>query len=231
MANVARMGKIGVYGSKTRMLQRKLSYEAVGLTFKEARFFLFQGDKDDSTLSPTAFKDKVFYEIINRSYSKDYIAIPVAFDPRTHMKTDFSRFGLVNPMTAEVEYVVHIDDCALLGREPVIGDVFELPFFEDTVGYSVWEIVDVDDKRSYEEYIYTLTAVPVTKSRATRDLTINSDNESVFSTLMDEADIDYASYVPTTDVSANQTTPPKSTDISYIQGTQFDFLNDPTKHF
>jgi hypothetical protein len=231
MANVARVGKIGVYGSKTRMLQRKLSYEALGLTFKEARFFLFQGDKDDSTLSPTAFKDKVFYEITDRSYAKDYIAIPVAFDPRTNMKSDFSRFGLVNPMTSEVEYVVHLDDCDLLGRTPVIGDVFELPFFETSAGYSVWEIVDVDDKRSYEEYTLTLTAVPITKSRATRDIAINSDNDSVFSTLMNEADVDYASYVPTTDVSGNQTTPPASTNINYIQGAQFDFLNDPTKHF
>ncbi|MCI4410585.1 MAG: hypothetical protein JHC38_02805 [Thiotrichales bacterium] len=231
MANVARVGKIGVYGNKTRTLQRKLSYEALGLTFKEARFFLFQGDKDAAKLSTTSFKDKVFYEIANRSYAKDYVAIPVAFDPRTHMKTDFSRFGLVNPMTAEVEYIVHVDDCNLLGRKPVIGDVFEIPFFETSPGYSVWEIVDVDDKRSYEEYIFTLTAIPVTKSRATRDLTINSDSESVFSTLMDEADVDYASYVPTTDVNADQTTPPTSTSVRYIQDAQFDFLNDPTKHF
>lgn len=231
MGNLVRMGKIGLYGSKTRNLQRRLSYEALGLTFKEARFFLFQGDKDAQTLSPTQFKDKVFYEVVNRSYALDYVAIPVAFDPHMNMKADFTRFGLINPMTSEVEFTIHLDDCDLMGRTPVIGDVFELPFFETSAGRSIWEVVDSDDKRVYETFTITLTAAPITKSRATRDIEINRDNESVFSTLMDEADVDYEGYVPTTDVSEDQTTPSPSTDVNYIQGTQFDFLNDPNKTF
>lgn len=225
---------IGAYGTKTRNLQRRLSYEAFGLSAKNAFFYLLLGDKDTDELSRTKFKDKVFFEIRDKAYSLTPIKIPIGVEPASTMPMDFSRFGLINPLTAESTYRIHVDDTKTLGRYPVVGDVFEIDFYNDEscLRKALWEITDVDkNEMTLETYVITITATPVTDSRTNNDLPIGRSNDDIFSDIMEEADENYNEYVDTTDIEYDHSKIPVGTNISYINSLPESFLDDPFATF
>jgi hypothetical protein len=225
------MGKIGVYSDKTRTLQRKLSYEVYGLSFKEANFYLYLGDKDSVTPDKDTFENKVFYEVPDRLYSPTPIPVPVGMEPYSDSKMDFSRFGLINPMTDEVRFSIHIDDFVTLGRELVIGDVFEMPFFSKDNKKAFYEVTDVDFKSEKEKFICVFHANTLEASRATRDIPFNRDNFNIMDDVMSEADTDYAEIIPSDDTSFDFEQEPTPSEVDYRDELQSSFLDDPSKEF
>ena len=116
-----RVGKIGVYGSKTRTLQRRISFEAFGLTFKTAFVYRYLGSRANAAPDIDDIQTKVFFEVPDRAYSDVPIEIPVGMEPLPETKTDFSRFGLINPLQDETRFRFHIDDFQPLTRELIVG--------------------------------------------------------------------------------------------------------------
>jgi hypothetical protein len=225
---------IGVYGTKTRALQRRLSYEAFGLSAKNAFFYLYLGDKATIDTDRTKFDDKVLFEIRDRVYSQNPVRIPIGVEPASSMPMDFSRFGLINPLTSESTYRIHIDDTKTIGRYPVVGDVFEIDFYNngECNRKALWEITDVDkNELTLESYVITITATPVNDSRSMQDLHIGRSNDDIFSDIMIEADDHYNEYVDTTEIEFDHSKVPVGTNISYINSLPESFLEDPFATF
>lgn len=227
MAELRRVGKIGVYGVKTRALQRRISFEAYGLTFKVANVYKYLGSRANVTPDINDIQSKVFFEIPDRAYDIEPLPIPVGMEPLQEMKTDFSRFGLISPLQDETRFRFHIDDFDPLGREMIIGDVFELPFYAKN-GDAFWEVTDVDLRSEAEKFIAIVTATPLSASRATREIPVNRDNGDLMDIIGDGMHDALSDQVPAEGIYAE---PPAKEDVDYRNPTQASFLDDPNKQF
>jgi hypothetical protein len=220
-----RVGKIGVYGSKTRALQRRLTFEAFGLTFKSAFVYRYLGSRVNASPDIDDIQTKVFFEVPDRAYSDVPIEIPIGMEPLPETKTDFSRFGLINPLQDETRFRIHVDDFQPLEREMIVGDVFEIPFFEK-YGESYWEVTDVDFRSEAEKFIVVVHATPLSKSRATREIPVDRSNQFVMDDLMPQCDISAEDQVPNKELFLDD---PVIADVDYRNTLQASFLDDITK--
>lgn len=227
MVDLRRVGKIGVYGTKTRKLQRTISFEAYGLTFKVANVYKYLGSRANVTPNINDIQSKVFFEIPDRAYDVEPIPIPVGMEPLQEMKTDFSRFGLISPLQDETRFRFHIDDFKPLAREMIIGDVFELPFYAKN-GDAFWEVTDVDLRSEAEKFIAIITATPLSASRATREIPVNRDNGDLMDIIGEGMHDALSDQVPAEGIYAE---PPAKEDVDYRNTAQASFLDDPTKQF
>lgn len=225
--NLRRVGKIGMYGGLTRCLQRRLSYEAFGLTAKYADFFLYQGSRENAIPNINDVQNRVFFEVPDRAYSGDPIPVPIGMEQFRESKMDFSRFGLINAFQDEQEFRMHIDDFEPLGREPIIGDVFEIPFHSDG-GKSLWEIVDVDLRSSVEKYIAIIMCVPLGESRKTVEIPMDRSNGSIMDDIMDDMNQYISKDVPAEGVSWEEL---PEDEVDYRSEVTVSFLDDPSKIF
>jgi len=227
---MARRGKlVGVYGPKTRLLQRRLSYEVYGLSFKQAEVYLYLGDRSKDNPSIDDINTHVFFEVPDRAYAEDPISIPIGMEQMPEKKTDFSRFGLINPLQDETLFRVHIDDFLPLGRELIVGDVFKIPFFEKNGMNAFWEVNDVDLSQEYEKFIAIVHATPLGDKRTTREIPIDQSNSGFLDDMMANADQEYANIVPTKDLVCDGDEPPEPEDIDFRDDKQASFLDDPNK--
>ncbi len=227
MLPIRRLGKIGVYGPKTRTLQRRLSYEAYGLTFKTAIVWRYLGSKTSLNPSLTDVPTKVFWEVPDRAYSDVMVQIPIAMEPLPEIKADFSRFGYIDPLQNENLFRVHIDDFEPLGRYLVVGDVFEMPFFEKNGKKVFWEVTDVDLKTEYEKFIAIIHASPLGDSRKTNDIPVDQSNDDLLTQLMVEADDEFIGQVPVQGLTLEPE--PEPEDFDQRSELVTGFLDDPTK--
>lgn len=228
MLPIRRIGKIGVYGTKTRTLQRRLSYEAYGLTFKTAIVWRYLGSKQSISPDITDVQTKVFWEVPDRAYNQELVQMPIGMEALPELKADFSRFGYIDPLQNENLFRVHVDDFLPLGRYMIVGDVFELPFFEKDGKKVYWEVTDVDLKSEYEKFIAIIHASPLGDSRKTNDIPIDQSNDSLLTDLMNEAEEEYAKQVPTKEPSLDDSPIPDDIFDSrsdLVSG----FLDDPEK--
>lgn len=226
----ARRGKISVYGPKTRALQRRLSFEAFGLSYKDAKVYRYLGPVDDEGIDN--IQCKVFYEVPDRAYDTAPVDIPIGMEPLPEMKTDFSRFGLINPLSDETTFRVHIDDFDTIGRDLIVGDVFEMPFFSDK-GKALYEVTDVDLKSSYEKFIAIIHAVPLGDSRtnASLDSVVNRDDGAIVDIMRQEAEEQYNENVPTEELSYDRNEVQTDSEVDPRNKTQKSFLDDPDAEF
>lgn len=228
MSRMRRVGRIGMYGHCTRRLQRKLSYEAFGLTSKRAEFYKYLGSRDSATPSISDIQNPVFFEVPDRAYDTDPIPVPIGMEQFREAKMDFSRFGLINAFQDETEFRMHIDDFAPIGRDVIIGDVFEIPFHSDKNGKSFWEVVDVDLRSAAEKFIAIIMCVPLGENRKTIEIPTDRGNGSI----MDDILADLNSYVsvdvPNATVGWDE---PVESEVDYRSNVETSFLDDPTKKF
>lgn len=229
----SRMGKIGVYGCKTRKLQRCLSFEAFGLSHKEAHVYLYKGDARDLNNHEDNLGSRVFFEVPDRVYCEHPKIVPIGMEPMHESSADFSRFGLINPLGDENTFRMHIDDFDTLGREPMVGDVFEIPFHTKNDRKALWEITDVDFKSEMEKFIVIIKASPLKASRKNESLSgiVNRTNDEFLMDMEDDQHVFWEEEVPTQDLSYDKgdVLEPEPTD--YRNKGQADFLDDPFKSF
>lgn len=232
-----KLGKIGVYGSKTRKMQRRLSFEAFGLTFKIAEVYRYLGSRANDEPNINDIQNKVFYEVPDRAYDPVPVEIPIGVEPIMEGKMDFSRYGILSPLSNENMFRVHIDDFIQIGRPLIIGDVFEIDFFNNTDDpfptdkneRRFWEITDVDLKTSYEKYIAIIYATPLSKNRTTREIGVDFDHSNLMDSVMDAAREDYSDVVKNPDPEYVENPPKETVDLRDEQHKSF--LDDPNARF
>lgn len=230
----ARRGKIGVYGCKTRKLQRCLSFEAFGLSMKDALVYLYQGDSTKDQPKNNDVGSTVFFEVPDRAYAKIPVAIPIGMELLQESASDFSRFGLINPMGDENTFRVHIDDFKSLGRELMSGDIIHIPFHDKDEQRALWEITDVDFKSEMERFIVIIKASPLKASRTSSELDgiMNRTNDDFMVDISNDQERIWEEQVPTQDLQYDKEAPPPTPEeVDYRDDLQADFLDDPFKDF
>lgn len=223
---VIKRGKIGVYGTKTRAMQRKLSAEMFGLTSKIANVYKYLGSRASATPDINDIQSKVFYEVPDRAYASTPVDITIWMEPYAESKMDFSRFGIINPLGDEQTFRVHVDEFeGCLGRELIIGDVLEIPFFSKDCKKAFWEITDVDTKTEFEKFYVVLTASVLGDSRESREIPIDDSNTGLMDDIMADADLAFEEQVAYNGLEDD------GTPVDYRKEEQSSFLDDPTKVF
>jgi len=156
---VARKGRIGVYGHKTRELQKRLSYEKVALTHKTAFVYKYVGPATGG--NEDSIPDPIFLEVRDRLYEKEPEEINISYESFNEGVLDLSKFGIISPIDNDVfTFRVHINSFTSeeLGRYLVVGDVVEIPFLseegEDGEKRALFEVTDVDTKNTNETFLY-----------------------------------------------------------------------------
>ena len=227
--------KIGVYGEKTRALQRKLTRDIFNLSPKDANVYMYLGSRKSIEPHIDDIQNKVFFEVPDRAYSQTPINIQIGMDPIRAEKMDLSRFGLINPMQDEQLFRVHVDvmnEC--LGRHLIIGDVLEVPFFMENCKKAFWEITDVDKDISFEQFFVVVHAVPLGDNRTTAEIPIDRSNEDLMNDIMKQTQDHSEAIVPhkgldSVDIDPDADYPTEKTD--YRNRKQASFLDDPTFTF
>lgn len=228
MSCVRRKRRIGVYGEKTRAMQRTLLAEYFGLTFKDANVYMYLGSRESIDPDINDIQTKVFFEVPDRAYAENTINIPIWMDPMQETALDFSRFGIINPLGDEQIFRVHVDEFEkCLSRPLIVGDVLEIPFFGQKCKKAFWEVTDVDDKPSYEKFFYTIRATVLSDSRETREIPVDNGNDSFLDQVVTEVDTEHQEQVPYKGFDD----PGVPEDVDYRDETQSSFLDDPTKVF
>lgn len=224
-----RTGKIGVYGPKTRLLQRKITNESFGLTWKTASVYLYLGDRSNLNPDITDIGSFAFWEIPDKAFAIEPVEIPIAMEPKMEGQTDFSRFGIINPLGDDETFRIAVDDYQALGRNLVVGDVFEIPFFERNGKSAFWEINDVDDSQEVEKFIHIIHASNLNDQRTTREIPIDNSNDDLMNDLLRDQDDYMSEQVPVQDPTFEDN--PLAEEVDYRRSSQKSFLDDPDKEF
>lgn len=230
MMRKRRLGRIGVYGAKTRAMQRRITYEAFGLSCKVANVYRYLGSRMNDEPSINDVQNVVFFETPDRAYDSEYVTIPIGMDALPEDKIDYGRFGLVNMFGNETRFRVHVDDFEPLGREMIIGDAFHLPFYDKNGEKSMWEVVDVDLNSEAEKFIAILHCTPMAEHRGTTELPIDRSSDEFMSEILADMDDYNAMVTPSKDVIFDGVIPlPEPVD--FRDELHSSFLDDPDKEF
>lgn len=234
MARVTTKNRIGVYGDKTRQLQKRMSYDAFQMTFKQANIYRYLGSRTSINPSIQDIQNLTFFEVPDRAYDSEYVTINIGMEPLQEGKMDFSQYGIINPLSDEIRVRVHVDDFFCLGRDIIEGDVMEIPFLMKDCDRALFEVTDVDKDPSYEKFYVTVSLKTLDDSRKTREVEKDRSNNDIFSDVMDEADAQYQEEVPYkgldgSNVDSEWTQPTEETD--YRRENQKSFLDDPLFEF
>lgn len=221
-------GKIGFYGKRTRDLQKRLTAELFGLTFKDANVYLYLGSRDSNEPHINDIQNKVFFEVPDRAYNPNPKNITIGMEPFGEAPMDFSQFGIIAPLTNSYTFRVHVDEFECLGRPLIIGDVLEIPFLMKECNRALFEVTDVDDKPSFERFYYTITATVLAESRKTREISIDSGNGSFLDEVMVDLDETHDEMLPYTGF--NEPAEPKP-EVDFRRKNQASFLDDPNYEF
>lgn len=192
----------GFYGKKTRLLQKRLSYERLAHTMKSFIIHKYLGAATEQTPSLDDIQDNVFMEVRDRAYDPQPVTINGWMEGFQEQGMDLSRFGVVMPMgeTHSFKFHSYSFENDGLGRYIVTGDIIEVPFLEIDGKKALFEVTDVDRKHEPETYAIHVTAIPMRDSQETTDITgyqdqgllaeLQSDLGDEFSQTFTEAGID-----------------------------------------
>lgn len=227
-----RKRRIGVYGDKTRRLQSRLTAELFSLTFKTANIFKYLGSRDSVDPDINDIQNQILFETPDRAYDVEPFSIMIGMEPMGETGLDFSRFGIINPIGDEETFRVHVDEFECLGRTIIVGDVLEIPFFMRDCKPVFWEVTDVDDKPSYENFYYTIKATIISDSRLTREIPIERSNEDIMNGVIDGLDLAFDQQISQVGLDPEPIEdggdkPP----VDYRNKQQASFLDDPSYIF
>jgi len=226
---------IGAYGKKTRAFQRKITRDIFALSYKTANVYMYLGSRKSANPSINDIQNKVFFEVPDRAYSDEPKTINIGMDSVRAEKMDFSRFGLINPMADEQVFRVHIDDMLeCMSRTMIIGDVLEVPFFEENCNKAFWEVTDVDKDIKFEQFYVVIHAVPLGDSRTTNEIPIERSNDDLMNDIMTQTKEHSESVVPTEGLNTYDVDPDApypEADVDYRDDKQSSFLDDPQYTF
>lgn len=232
----AKQPKVGVYGPKTRSLQSRLSYERVSQSWKFAQVYLYLGDRSEVNPSIDDNGITAFGEVPDRAYAATPIEINIEMDRMSEQSADLSRFGIIDPMGDEEIFRVHVESYKDLGRKIMVGDVFEIPFFEEDGKRAFWEIHDVDSTSEFENYYAVIKAGTLQDKREVEEIPYNNSNSDMFNDLQSdidtqaEEDVAYNG-VDTDGVTVEDPNTDTQDDYDPLDDNTGSFMDDPSKTF
>lgn len=183
---------IGVYEDKTRDLQARLSYERTSLTWKTVNVYKYLGVYGSTTLDRSEIEDKILFETRNRDYDPEPVELNAHFRPLEEEQVGLERFGIINPIADNIRIYFHSYSFGALGLNRYIkpGDVIEIPFWEQRIDNntikSFWEVIDVDRKREYEEFVVIAVCEPIKDRQETQDIDDMFSNSEVMDQVYDD---------------------------------------------
>lgn len=231
-----KVAKVGVYGEKTRALQRRLAFERTSQTFKTAFVYLYLGDRSNPEPALHDVGVRAFAEVPDRAYEAEPIEINIEPEKLSEQAADLSRFGIIDQMGNEHTFRVHVNSYEDLGRAIRVGDVLMLPFFERDEKHAFWEITDVDRNPEFEKYYSVIRANPLDDARETREIPLNNSNAGILQDAMEDMDLEFGEQVPFNGFDTDEvdvTDPNQNTDKTFDpRGDDLgDFMDDPSKTF
>lgn len=178
---------VGVYGTKDRLFQARLSYERISLTWKTVNVYKYLGSAVNVTPAIDDIQDPIFMENPDRAYETTPIEINAHFEPQVEEINDLSRFGIINPLGNNKRFMFHSYSFEAdgLGRYMIAGDIFHVPFWDQDGKKSYWQVEDVDRKQEYEEYTVIVTASPMNDTQETAEIPDIPSNSDIMTTLND----------------------------------------------
>lgn len=188
-------GRIGVYGSKDRAMQRRLSFEKTTLSFHEVVVFKYLGD---TTLGAGSsiydISDNIFLENRDRRYDPNGIIINADVQQIEEAPYDLSAFGIISPLGDTQIIRIHINSFEAdgLGRYLTTGDVIKIPFYTDRNGNAMfYEVDDVDEKKAFESFYVTVTMDRVKDSQEFSEIEGIPSNSDALDDLQAALNADY----------------------------------------
>lgn len=183
---------IGVYGSKDRLMQKRLSYERTSLTWKTVNIYKYLGAATNITPSIDDIQDPIFMENPDRAYDTTPVEINAHFEPLQEEQMDLSRFGIINPLGNNQRFTFHTysfeDDG--LGRYIMAGDIIEVPFWEQDGRKSYWQVEDVDRKPEFETFTIIVSATPMNDTQETVEIPDIPSNSDIMTSLNTQMDVE-----------------------------------------
>jgi hypothetical protein len=227
---------IGVYGPKTRALQRRLSFEHVSLTWKTAKIFKYLGSRSNASPQYGDIQDFILLETRDRAYASSPIEINIWNEAFADQQMDFSKFGLIDPSGGnEQTFKIHVNsfDTDGLGRYIISGDIIQMPFFTQDGKPSYWEVTDVNRKTEFENYYVVITACPMDDKQETAEIANKNSQDNIFTTIKTGMDTDQAAQVPEKGLNPGSivvTNPDtQNQPVDPRPAATGDFLDDPNK--
>jgi len=218
-------GRIGVYGEKDRLLQRRLSFEKTTLTHHTVTVFKYLGDTNlNEGSSIFDISDSIFMENRDRRYDSNGVVINADVVQMEESPYDLSGFGIINPLEGQQIIRVHINSFESdgLSRYIITGDVIEIPFFSDKNGNNMFfEVTNVDEKKVFESFYVTVTLEPIKDTQEMVEIEGITSNSDVLADL--QADLD-AAYDATFLEEGLNTEPTLYVDRDYVED---DYVNLP----
>ena len=175
--------KIGMYGEKTRALQKRLSYESVSLTAKTALIYRYLGSRTNDTPDITDIPHPIFREVADRAYDFDNpVEINVWYEMQPEQQMDLTRFGLLNPIGDSQIFKFHSWSFAndAVGRMLMVGDIIEIPFLLQDTTKAYFEVTDVNRKNENETFYIIVTADPMKDRQETEEILDMGSNDDFF---------------------------------------------------
>lgn len=188
--------RVGLYGPKTREFQKNLTYEAFKMTFKTGNVYKYLGDASNENPNINDIGKNTFFEIQKRAYDKTAVGVYLGIESPSESKMDLSQYGIIDPSAEELRVKIHTNDFYCLGREIIVGDAIEIPFYERDCKPAFFEVSDVDRDQSYEKFYFNLTLKPMNDSIKTQELDIERSNENLFDEVKEEKDQQNEERVP-----------------------------------
>lgn len=193
---MVKIAKVGVYESKTRGLQRKLSYEATSMTWKIAKLYRYLGSRSNVDPQLSDIQTTTFMETPDRAYASESVSVNIYFEPLPEQVTDYSQFGIIDPIGGAQVIKMHINSFEDIGREVTEGDVLEIPFFETDGKRAYWEVNDVDRSQMQEKFYVTLKTDILKDARETREIDINNSTGTSLDDIMAQHGEEAEEFVP-----------------------------------
>ena len=188
-----KQNKFGVYGTKDRLLQARLSYERLSLTAKTVKVYKYLGSRVNGTPDIDDIQDPIFLEVPDRAYDTTPIEINVWYETLPESPVDLTRFGIINPLGDMQQFRFHSYSFEVdgLGRYIVTGDILEVPFLIQDGKKTFFEVEDVDRKSEFENFFIIVNAKPISDKQEVTEIpniptnsAIEAIHDTDFETLM-----------------------------------------------
>lgn len=185
-----KQAKIGVYGPKTRSLQKRLSFERIAHTWKTVQVWRYLGSRTSTVPSIDDLPDPIFMEVADRAYDTISVEINAWWPPINEKQMDLSQFGIIDIVgdTQEFRFHSYSMEPDGLGRYIIIGDILEVPFLEIDGQSVFFEVTDVDRRKENETFEIIVNAKPMENSQETAEIDNLNQNEAKLEDLMGRID-------------------------------------------
>lgn len=229
---IVKRPKIGVYGEKTRLLQKKLSYERISLNWKTVLVWKYLGSRINATPSIDDIQDPIFLENPDRAYDTEPVEINAYWEPVQEQMMDLSQFGIMNPLGDTQTFRMHSYSFEAdgLGRYIIVGDVIEVPFMSIDGKKALFEVTDVDRKKENETYEVIVTTVPMKSRQETVEIDTDNDGAELLEDLLGRIE-DVYDDVSEEGFDTSEIAVDNASDVKYDPRPNYatDFLDDPSK--